>query len=85
VEVAASRASYDLHDKMDAYRRAGVQEYVAWEILEGRIRWFRLRGDRYVQVEPDERGIIESEVFPGLRLNVAAMLAGDRAAVLAAL
>src|SRR5215211_2540441 len=50
VEVAASSASYDLHDKMDAYRRAGVQEYVAWEVLEQRIRWFRLRGDRYEEL-----------------------------------
>src|SRR5215212_1349714 len=64
VEVAASSASYDLHDKMEAYRRAGVQEYVAWEVLEHRIRWFRLRGDRYVALEPDARGVIHSEVFP---------------------
>ena len=85
VEVAASSASYDLHDTLEAYRRAGVQEYIVWEVIEGRIRWFRLRGDRYEQAEPDENAIIESEVFPGLRLDVPAMLAGDRVAVLAAL
>ena len=38
---------------------------------------------RYVPVEPDARGVIESEAFPGLRLNVAKMLAGDLAGVLA--
>ena len=32
-----------------------------------------------------ERGVITSEVFPGLRLNVAAMLAGDARAVVAEL
>jgi Uma2 family endonuclease len=85
VEVAASSASYDLHDKMDAYRRAGVQEYIAWQVLEKRIDWFRLRDGAYVPLKPDDSGIIQSEAFPGLRLPVAAMLAGDRAAVLAAL
>jgi Uma2 family endonuclease len=85
VEIAASSASYDLHAKMDAYRRAGVEEYIVWEIYEGRIRWFRLRDGAYVPLAADERGVIESEVFPGLRLNVPAMLAGDRAAVLATL
>ena len=85
VEVAASSASYDLHDKMEAYRRAGVQEYIVWQVLEDRIDWFRLRDGAYVALAPGGRGIVSSEVFPGLRLNVPAMLAGDRAAVLRAL
>lgn len=34
---------------------------------------------------PDECGVIESTEFPGLRLNVGAALALDRAAVLDAL
>jgi Uma2 family endonuclease len=28
VEIAASSASYDLHDKLRVYRRNGVQEYI---------------------------------------------------------
>jgi len=82
-EVAATSASYDLHDKMNAYRRNGVQEYIAWQVYEQRLDWFRLREGVYVPLAPDERGVIHSEVFPGLRLNVAAMLAGDLAAVVA--
>ena len=85
VEVAASSASYDLHDKKEAYRRAGVPEYIAWRVLDRAIDWFRLQDGQFVRAEPDEDGIIESHVFPGLRLNVAAMLAGDAAGVLAAL
>lgn len=85
VEVAASSASYDLHDKLEAYRRAGVEEYIVWQIFEGRILWLRLRAGEYIPLQPDADGIIESKVFPGLRLDVPAMLAGDRAAVLAAL
>ena len=36
-------------------------------------------------LEPDARGVIASEVFPGLRLAVGRMLAGDDVGVLAEL
>jgi Uma2 family endonuclease len=85
VEVAASSASYDLHDKLRAYRRNGVPEYVIWRTIDRAIDWLRLREGEYIRIQPDKNGIIESSVFPGLRLNVPAMLARDRAAVLAAL
>ena len=85
VEVAASSASYDLHDKLEAYRRAGVPEYIVWRTVDGMIDWFRLRNGEYVRVEPDEDGVIESEVFPGLRLDLPAMIAGDRRRLLFAL
>ena len=85
VEIAASSASYDLHDKMEAYRRAGVPEYIVWQVYERRIDWFRLREGAYVRLEPDDRGVVASDVFPGLRLAVNKMLAGDRAGVLAEL
>jgi Uma2 family endonuclease len=84
-EVAASSASYDLHDKLEAYWRAGVLEYVVWQVLDRQVAWFDLIDGRYVRREPDAHGVIESRTFPGLRLDVAAMLAEDRAAVLAAL
>ena len=83
VEVAASSASYDLHEKMRAYQRNGVQEYIVWRVLDDAIDWFRLVGAEYARVEPDAAGLIESSVFPGLRLNVKKMLAGDMAGVLA--
>ena len=49
------------------------------------IDWFRLREGGYVWVEPDDDGIVESDQFPGLRLDVPRMLARDLAAVLRAL
>jgi Uma2 family endonuclease len=85
VEVAASSASYDLHSKMEAYRRNGVREYVVWRVLDEVIDWFHLREGEYVRVEPDDDGIVESANFAGLRLRVPSMLAGDAAGVLAAL
>jgi Uma2 family endonuclease len=85
VEVAASSASYDLHQKKEAYRRNGVPEYVVWRVLDEAIDWFRLQDGQYVLIEPDADAVIESEQFPGLRLHVPSMLAGDLAAVLSQL
>lgn len=84
-EVAASSAAYDLHDKPKVYRRNGVQEYVVWQVYDRKVDWFRLRDEEYVLLEPDEAGVIHSEVFPGLCLDVPALLEGDLATVLAEL
>jgi Uma2 family endonuclease len=85
IEVAASSASYDLHDKMEAYRRVGVPEYIVWRVIDEKVDWFHLQNGQYVRLEPDGQGIIESKVLPGLRLPVDRLLAGDAAAVLAAI
>jgi Uma2 family endonuclease len=82
-EVAASSASHDLGAKMRAYERNGVQEYVVWQILEGRIDWFELTDGRFRAKGPAAGSVYESSVFPGLRLDVAAMLAGDLDAAVA--
>lgn len=85
VEVAASNAAYDLHEKKEAYRRNGVREYVVWRVLDRAIDWFELRDGAYVRREPDDRGVVESAQFAGLRLHLPSLLAGDAASVLAAL
>jgi Uma2 family endonuclease len=85
VEVSASSASYDLHDKKEIYRRNDVREYLVWRVLDDAFDCFRLVDGEYVLVEPDTRGVIESREFPGLRLNVPRLLAGDLAVVLAEL
>lgn len=85
VEVAVSSVSRDLHAKKNVYRRTGVREYVFWRVLDRALDWFELTDGEYVLREPDKAGIIESRTFPGLRLNVTALLQGDAAAVLAAL
>lgn len=85
LEVASSSAAYDLHDKKETYAMHGVLEYIVWRIKDRQIDWFRLENNQYVRVAPNENGVIESTVFPGLRLAVPAMLAGDMAAVLAEL
>jgi len=84
-EIASSSASYDLHDKLRAYRRNGVREYLVWRVLDGQLDWFELQGTEYVERQPDAAGVISSRVFPGLRLAVRALLEGDPAKVLAEL
>jgi Uma2 family endonuclease len=83
VEVAASSVSYDLHNKKEAYRRNGVREYVVWRVQNQAIDWFHLEDGQYVTVQPDADGLVESAQFPGLKLDVRQMLAGNLAAVLA--
>lgn len=85
VEIAASSATYDLHDKKRAYRRNRVQEYIVWQVLERKIDWFSLQNGEYVSLLVDERGIVRSKVFPGLWLAVTALLSREIAQVLAVL
>lgn len=81
VEVSASSTSYDLHEKLQAYERNGVREYVVWRVLDREIDWFVLQEGRYVPLSIDAEGLLRSEVFPGLWLDPAALIAGDLARV----
>ncbi|OAI43771.1 hypothetical protein AYO38_02550 [bacterium SCGC AG-212-C10] len=84
VEVAVSSAARDLTLKKAIYARNSVSEYIVWNMHENRIDWWALENGDYVLLEADGEGVTASRVFPGLRLDVAAMLAGDLAAVFAA-
>ena len=85
VEVAASSAAYDLHDKKRVYRRNGVREYIVWQTFENKLDWFALSGGKYIALESDESGVVRSLVFPGLWLAVPALLNGDMTEVMAVL
>jgi Uma2 family endonuclease len=84
IEVAASSVSYDLHQKLDAYRRNGVQEYLVHRVDDGEVDWFVLEHGAYVRQQPDADGCVQSRVFPGLRLDVPALLCFDLVALRAA-
>jgi len=77
IEVAASSVSYDLHQKLGTYRRNGVAEYLVHRVDDGEVDWFLLEGGVYVRQQPDADGILKSRVFPGLWLDVPALLRGD--------
>ena len=84
VEIAASSASYDLHEKLKVYRRNQVQEYLIWRVYDYQFDWFRLQQGEYIQLQPNADNIICSQVFPGLWLDKIALLGGDLGKVLTA-
>ena len=85
IEVAASSAAYDLHQKKRAYRRNGVREYLVWLTEERRILFWELKESDYCDIPQDADGILRSRVFPGLWLDTASLLAGDLKQALAVL
>ena len=80
-EVAASSTSMDSNSKLEVYRRNGVREYLVWRVLESAIDWFILRSGKYEPLAPID-GVLQSQVFPGLWLDPAAMVLRDLARVL---
>lgn len=84
-EICLSNTAYDLHQKLEVYQEAGVQEYLAVLMREGEVRWHRLVDGRFEVVPQPPDGVYRSAVFPGLWLDAPALLAGDLARVLAVL
>ena len=77
VEISASTASFDLHTKLQVYRRHNVREYLVWRVLDRAIDWFVLREGEYVRLTVGDDGTCRSEVFPGLWLDPAALVKED--------
>ena len=84
-EVSASTASYDLHQKLRAYRRNGVGEYLVWRTADGQFDHFATRPGRRLQRVEVAGTVLRSERFPGLWIDTAALVRGDLAAALAEL
>lgn len=82
VEIAASSVAIDLHGKKQAYRRNGVREYIVWQVLDQELSWFSLEQGEYLELLPNEEGILKSRVFPGLWLAVNELLTGNMQVVL---
>lgn len=85
VEIAASTASIDLHNKLEAYCRNQVQEYLVWRVYEHQFDWFRLKQGQYLKLEPNPTRIIKSEIYAGLWLDVNGLLQGNLAQLLTVL
>jgi hypothetical protein len=80
-EVATSTVSYDLNQKKKSYLEHGVLEYLAVLTRNREVLLFARRGTTYVSLESDRRGVLRSEVFPGLWIDTRALLSGDGARV----
>jgi Uma2 family endonuclease len=76
-EVCVSSSSYDLHQKKELYLAGGVKEYLAVLIKEQEVRWHRLVANGYQTLPRSRQGVIRSVVFPGLWLDVPALLSGN--------
>ncbi len=85
VEIVGSSRSYDLHQKKGVYRRDGVLEYIAWITGENRLIWWSLREGEFCEILAATDSLLMSGAFPGLWLEVRALLRGDMKTVLAAL
>jgi hypothetical protein len=81
-EVAASSVSIDLNTKLRVYRRNNVREYLVWRVLDQAIDWFVLRQSQYDRMALNPAGIYQSEQFPGLWLDPAALTRLDMHGVL---
>ena len=85
VEVAASSAFYHLHDKLRAYRRNSVQEYLVLLTYERKTVWHELREGEYQALAADADGVLRSRVFPGLWFDSMKFWDDDLAGLLAVL
>jgi Uma2 family endonuclease len=80
-EIAASSAAIDLNSKLRVYLRNGVREYLVWRVLDDAIDWFVLHGSQYDRLALNPAGVYQSEVFPGLWLDPAALVGLELATV----
>jgi Uma2 family endonuclease len=85
VEICVTSTEVDFGPKLALYRRAGVREYITVEMFGQRIVWRTLQDGVYIDQESTPDGVLRSQVFPGLWLDVAAFWADDGAKMLATL
>ncbi len=81
-EVAARNVRLALNDKLRVYLRNGVREYIVWRVEDRAIDWFVLHQGQYDRLALTSAGLYQSECFPGLWLDPAALLAFDLARAL---
>lgn len=76
-QISTSTVNFDLHTKLNVYRRSSVLEYIVWRVSDREIDWFTLRAGQFERPLTDVAEILRSAVFPGLWLDPAALVAGD--------
>lgn len=74
-EVSPTSLSIDLHKKKSDYSRYGVQEYLVLSLRDGQLQHFDLRGGHEIPADADH--IVRARAFPGLWLDVPALVNKD--------
>jgi Uma2 family endonuclease len=77
VEIAHSTRALAMHAKRDDYRQAGVVEYLVVCSEEQEVHWFHFPDD--TTITPNRQGVSRSRSFPGLWIDVPALLRCDSA------
>ena len=85
LEVCNTTGAIDLHQKLELYEEARVQEYLVIVVQKKEIRWHRLVKGKYKLLTADAQGVFRSVAFPGLWLDRKALFADDIAKVIASL
>jgi Uma2 family endonuclease len=71
-EIAHSSRAIDMNQKREDYERSGVLEYLVLCVEERELYWFHFPSGR--PIRPDRQGVARSRVFPGLWIDVPALL-----------
>lgn len=85
VEVSDTSRRIDLGPKLLDYERAGVLEYVVLITGPAEVLWHSRQNGRLIRVEPSGDGLYRSNAFPGLWLDLSALLTSNGPALLASL
>ena len=69
-DSTSAEVKRDTEEKKEGYARAGVREYFILDPKDGHMHFYRLgiAGD-YEEIEPDEEGVIRSQVLPGFQFR----------------
>ncbi len=81
-EIAHSSRAIDMNQKRQDYEQAGVLEYLVLCVEERELHWFHFASGR--PIRPDRQGVARSRVFPGLWIDVPALLRRDSPRLIAA-
>lgn len=76
-EIAVPSRDYDAHEKRAVYERQGIPEYLLWEVLDSRCHGWRLQDGVYHPLPTRPDGVVRSGIFPGLWLDLTALVTGD--------
>jgi Uma2 family endonuclease len=74
-EVSHSSVAIDLNAKFADYAAAGVREYIVHCLEERELRWFDLAHE--AEIEAGRDGVFKSRLFPGLWVDLPALLNRD--------
>ena len=78
IEICYSSRAYDLGPKLEAYRTAGLCDYLTVLLEEQRVEWRVLSGTRYRLLHQPKDGILRPAHFPALWLDTKALFPPDR-------